>query len=390
MNREIARVKLEQRIRKLLSGYPIVALLGARQTGKTRLAHAYADGSAHFFDLENPTQRAILQDNALSILGGLEGLVVIDEVQELPALFPLLRVLADRDPLPARFILLGSVAPDLIRGIGESLAGRVATVQMGGFDLDEVPVAEWQRLWLRGGYPRSYLADSDPEALQWREEYLAALLNRDLRIWSNLALDPGQARRLLLLVADSSGRAWNHSEASRVLGVDAKTIQSYLQVLEAAFLTRTLPVLEANLRKRLRKAPTVHFRDSGILHAMLGIEARERLETHPRMGHSWESFCVDQIIRLSGTRSEHCFTFSVQSGQEIDLILDRPDGRYGFEIKTAETSRPKAADRELAKALDLKALHQVRRGSGCYDLGDGLFSTGIEEISSICAAIRRD
>jgi predicted AAA+ superfamily ATPase len=365
-----------------------VALLGARQTGKTRLARAFAGREAHVFDLENPAQRAALQDNAFTLLDSLRGLIVIDEVQELPSLFPALRVLADRDPLPARFVILGSVAPELIRGIGESLAGRVLTIPMGGFDLDETPIADWPKLWLRGGYPRSYLADSEAESALWREEYLAALLNRDLRIWSNLALDPGQARRLLLLIADTSGRAWNHSEASRILGVDSKTVQNYLHVIEAAFLTRTLPVFEANIRKRLRKAPTIHLRDSGIIHSLLGIETRERLEIHPRMGQSWESFCVDQIIRLTETRPEHCFTFSVQSGQEIDLILDRPDGRYGFEIKTSENSRPKPADRELAKALELKALHQVRRGNGLYDLGDGLFATGIEELPSVCAAIR--
>jgi predicted AAA+ superfamily ATPase len=339
-------------------------------------------------DLENPAQRAALQDNAFTLLDSLRGLIVIDEVQELPALFPALRVLADRDPLPARFVILGSVAPELIRGIGESLAGRVLTIPMGGFDLDETPVTDWPKLWLRGGYPRSYLAESDAESALWRDEYLAALLNRDLRIWSNLALDPGQARRLLLLIADTSGRAWNHSEASRILGVDSKTVQNYLHVIEAAFLTRTLPPLEANIRKRLRKAPTIHLRDSGILHSLLGIQTRERLEFHPRMGQSWESFCVDQVIRLSETRPQHCFTFSVQSGQEIDLILDRPDGRYGFEIKSSENSRPKPADRELVKALDLKALHQVRRGNGCYDLGDGLFSTGIEDLPAVCAAIR--
>lgn len=298
-------------------------------------------------------------------------------------------MLADRDPLPARFVILGSVAPELIRGIGESLAGRMITIPMGGFDLEETPAASWPTLWLRGGYPPAYLAESDADSALWREEYLASLLNRDLRIWSNLALDPAQARRLLLLIADRSGRAWNHSEASRILGVDSKTVQSYLHVLEAAFLTRTLPVFDINIRKRIRKAPTIHLRDSGIIHTMLGIQSRERLEIHPRMGQSWESFCVDQIIRLSETRPEHCFTFSVQSGQEIDLILDRPDGRYGFEIKTAEHSRPKTADRELAKALDLKALHQVRRGNGCYNLGDGLFSTGIEDLPAVCAEIRQ-
>ena len=384
----LPRPRLENLIGSRLAKYPVVAVLGARQTGKTYMAKRFASSSAHHFDLENSYQAQALEDNALTILGSLEGTVVIDEVQELPSIFPALRVLADREPTVARFVISGSVSPRIILGISESLAGRVATLEIGGFDLEETGAENWNRLWLRGGHPPSFLDDTDEGSMEWRANYMERLFGRDLRIWSNLSLHPSQTRKLMTLIADCTGRAWNHTAAATLLGVDVKTIQRYVDVLEAAYLIRLLPPLEANIRKRLRKAPTIHLRDSGIGHALLGVQSRERLEIHPRMGQSWESFCVDQIIRLTQTRPEYCFTFSVQSGSEIDLILDRPDGRYGYEIKTSENSRPTAGDRELLTILNLTALHQVRRGEGCYDLGDGLFSTGIQSLAEVCRPLQ--
>jgi predicted AAA+ superfamily ATPase len=383
----LPRPRLDRLIEARLAKYPVVAVLGARQTGKTYLAKRFSSAPENHFDLENSFQNQALADNALTILGSLKGTVVIDEVQELPSVFPALRVLADK-PGAARFVISGSVSPRIIHGISESLAGRVATLEIGGFDLEETGTANWEKLWLRGGHPPSFLDDTDAGSMEWRANYLERLFGRDLRIWSNLSLHPAQTRKLMMLIADCSARPWNHTAASNILGVDVKTIQRYVDVLEAAYLVRLLPPFEANIRKRMRKAPAIHLRDSGIMHAMLGIQSRERLEIHPRMGQSWESFCVDQIIRLTQTRPEYCFTFSLQSGAEIDLILDRPDGRYGFEIKSSENSRPKPLDRELITLLGLQSLHQVRRGSGVLDLGDGLFSTGIEALPSVCSAIR--
>jgi uncharacterized protein len=386
----LPRQRLENLIGSRLAKYPVVAILGARQTGKTYLAKRFASRPENHFDLENSFQAQALADNALTILGSLEGTVVIDEVQELPSVFPALRVLADREPTVARFVISGSVSPRIIHGISESLAGRVATLEIGGFDLNETGTENWERLWLRGGHPLSFLDATDEDSMEWRANHLERLFGRDLRIWSNLSLHPSQTRRLMTLIADCTGRTWNHSAAAKILGIDVKTIQRYVDILEAAYLVRLLPPMEVNIRKRLRKAPTIHLRDSGIAHSLLAIQSRERLETHPRMGQTWESFCVDQIIRLTATRPEYCFTFSAQSGPEIDLILDRPDGRFGFEIKSSENNRPRASDRELLKALQLTALHQLRRGSGSLDLGGGLFSTGIEALPEICAAIRGD
>ena len=382
------RPTIRQRIDQRLADYPVVAILGARQAGKTHLAKTFSTSPENYFDLENSFQLQALQENALTILGSLEGTVFIDEVQELPSLFPALRVLADRDPAIARFVISVSVSPNIIRGISESLAGRVATIEIGGFDLSETEGSRWEKLWLRGGHPPSYLARSDETSMEWRANYLERLFGRDLRIWSNLSLHPAQSRKLMTMIADCTGRAWNHTSAANILGIDVKTIQRYVDILEAAYLIRLLPPLEANIRKRIRKAPTIHIRDSGIANNMLGIQSRERLEIHPHVGQLWESFCIDQIIRLTHTRPEYCFTFSLQSGPEIDLILDRPDGRFGFEIKSSENSRPKPADRALMASLKLDSLHQVRRGAGCYDLGEGLFSTGIEAVPKICAAIR--
>lgn len=384
----LPRPRVESLIGSRLSKYPIVAVLGARQMGKTYLVKRFASSPAHHFDLENSIQLQALSDNALTLLGNLEGTVVIDEVQELPSIFPTLRVLADRDPTVARFVLSGSVSPRIIHGISESLAGRVATIEIGGFDLEEVGVDSWSRLWLRGGHPPSFLDESDGDAFEWRANYLERLIGRDLRIWSNMSLRPAQSRRLLTMIADCTGRAWNHSAAAQLLQVEVKTIQRYVDLLEAAYLIRLLPPFDVNLRKRLRKAPTIHMRDSGITHALLAIQSRERLLLHPHQGHSWESFCVDQIIRLTQTRPEHCFTFSLQSGPEIDLILDRPDGRYGFEIKSSENSRPTEADRRLVKELELTGLHQVRQGDQSLEVGEGLFSTGIKSLPDICRSIR--
>lgn len=384
----LARPILKHRIDRQLADYPVVAILGARQTGKTHLAKTFSTSPENYFDLENSFQLQALQENALTILGSLEGIIVIDEVQELPSIFPALRVLADREPGSARFVISGSVSPNIIRGISESLAGRVATIEIGGFDLTETEETRWEKLWLRGGHPPSFLARSDEASMEWRANYLERLFGRDLRIWSNLSLHPAQSRKLMTMMADCTGRAWNHTSAANILGLDVKTIQRYVDILEAAYLIRLLPPLEANIRKRIRKAPAIHIRDSGIANNMLGIQSRERLEIHPHVGQLWESFCVDQIIRLTQTRPEHCFTVSLQSGPEIDLILDRPDGRFGFEIKSSENSRPKSSDRELMKSLKLESLHQVRRGEGSYDLGDGLFSTGIAALQGVCAKIR--
>jgi len=382
-----ARTSLEHTVRSKLEHYPVVALLGARQVGKTHLAQRFASEERNYFDLEDTVQRVALEDHASSILRGLSGWVVIDEVQELPHLFPLLRVLADRDPLPARFIILGSVSPNIIKGISESLAGRVAVIEMGGFDLTDTGADDWRTLWLRGGFPRSYLAPDDALSFEWRENYLDQLIGRDIRIWSDLRLQPGMARRLLLLLADSSGKSWNYSSAAQDLGIDPKTVQRYVEVLEAAFLIRRLMVFETNTRKRLRKAPTLHFRDSGALHTILGIPDLERLEIDRHRGHTWESFCVDQIIRLTRTRAEYCFTWSVQSGPEIDLILNRPTGRWGFEIKSNDAPRVSTELRKLSAELALEALYIVRPGKGELDLGDGIISLGIEQLPEVAQKI---
>jgi predicted AAA+ superfamily ATPase len=329
----------------------------------------------------------------------LHGVVVLDEIQERPELFPLLRVLADRRPTKARFVITGSVAPTLRHGLSESLTGRVAWIEMGGFDLEEFGPERWSDLWLRGCFPSSHFAVQDDaslflrtsaDSILVRQEYLQTMLGRDIRILSNLSLEPAEARKLMLLIADTSARAWNHSEAARILGCDSKTVKSYIEVLKAAFLVRELPVMEANIRKRLRKTPALHLRDTGLLHLLLGIHSQRQLEEHPRMGSSWETFCVDQIVRMTETKSESCFTFSIQSGIEIDLILDRPEGKIGFEIKSSEKTFPREPEIEIVEQLELKSLYYVRRGTGRYALSERVWSVGIEELPSVCREIRQN
>lgn len=390
MTGPILRDELEGEISSRLEHYPIVSILGARQVGKTSLGRRFATSPDHHFDLENSIQRIALEENAFNILDSLKGTVVIDEIQEMPSLFQLLRVLADREDSGARFIILGSVSPGIVKGIGESLAGRVSLLEIGGFTLTEIGSARWRDLWLRGSYPKSFLAPSEEVSLLWREDYLEALLHRDLRIWSNLSLQPGQARRLLTLVADQSGRSWNHSSASRHLGVDSKTINSYIELLKGVYLLRELPLFDINVGKRLRKAPTLHLCDSGIMSALLGIDSMRALERSPKMGHSWETFCVDQIIRILRVRPDHCFTYSEQSGAEIDLIVKLRGRTVGFEIKRSENATPKKSDRELAGKLGLSALYWVRQGTGRHDLGDNLISLGIEELPKELSKLRKN
>lgn len=386
----IQRERLSTRIADLLEHYPIVAILGARQVGKTHIAQSFASAPELHFDLEDIATVTALDENPHSILGNLSGTVVIDEIQELPKLFAALRVLADRNPLPARFVITGSVSPNILRGVGESLAGRVAIIELGGFTLEETSSNDWQKLWLRGSHPPAVLAAGDALSMDWRANYLSALIGRDLRIWSNSKLKPPATRRLLTLLADSTARAWNHSNAARTLGVDPKTIQDHVEILEGAYLVRILPLLSVNVRKRLRKAPTIHLRDSGIAHTLLGIESLFKLQTHPISGHTWESFCIDQIIRMTETRPEHCFSYSEQSGREVDLVLERPNGRFGFEIKSSESAMPNDAHRQLVKDLDLEKLYIVRRGEGSFNTGAATHSVGITELAALCQNIREN
>jgi predicted AAA+ superfamily ATPase len=326
----LPRPRLREAIEKARKRSPVAVLIGPRQCGKSTLAHQLAGKSrTAYFDLEDPRSLTRL-DHPLQALESLRGLVVIDEVQRRPDLLPILRVLADRRPSPARFLLLGSASPDLIRGSSETLAGRVAFVRMSGFDLDEVGAASWRRLWWRGGFPRAYLAADEDDCRAWQEDFIQTFLERDLRQLGILVAPPA-LRRFWSMVAHYHGQVWNASEIGRSLQVAHTTVKHYLDILSGALVLRQLPPWFENVGKRQVKSPKVYVRDSGLLHTLLRIPSMPELEGHPKLGASWEGFALEQILRVAGERD--AYFWSTQSGPELDLLLTVRGRRVGLEIK---------------------------------------------------------
>lgn len=310
----------------------------------------------------------------MGTLGPLRGWVVLDEIQTLPVVFPLLRVLADRPDLPARFLLLGSASPHLIRHSSETLAGRNYRIEMSGFTGSEVGISEQSRLWLRGGFPRSFVASDDAGSLKWRRDFISDFLQRDLPAIAELRLNPAHLRRLLLLLASHHGQAVNASAIARDLGVDFKTVQRYLDVLEGAYLLRILPPFSTNIAKRVRKTPKLYLRDTGLLHALLGLETTQQVDTSGRMGFSWEGFCLEHLIADAGLRGEDCFHYTVQSGAELDLVTTVRGAVTGFEFKHGAVPKITPSMRVAADDLALRRVYLVYPGPDSYPMEpDGRF-----------------
>jgi len=366
---EIDRPDLETRLRARLRASPAVALLGPRQCGKTTLARRLAaDRSSHYFDLEHPADLARL-DEPFTALARLKGLIVIDEVQRRPDLFPTLRVLLDRKPLPARILVLGSASPDLLRQASESLAGRIAFVEMGGFTLDEVGAARLDRLWDRGGFPRSFLARSQRDSVAWRRDFVQTFLERDLP-QLGVRVPSLTMRRFWTMLAHYSGGLWNSSEVGRSLGEAHTTIRRHLDTLAGALVVRILQPWHANLGKRQVKAPKVYVRDTGLLHQLLGIESHEQLAAHPKLGASWEGFVIEQL--LAATRSTDAYFWRTATGAELDLLLIHKGRRVGVEVKYSDAPRFGSSMATAMKDLELDRLLVVYPGEQTYDLGAGI------------------
>jgi hypothetical protein len=363
----IARPHLLAHVSQRLKAAPAVALLGPRQCGKTTLARALAAPErSTYFDLESPTDVARLSQ-PMTALEPLRGLVVIDEIQRRPDLFPVLRVLLDREPRRTKFLILGSASPALLRQSSETLAGRLAFVEMTGFVLDEIPPRNAGRLWLRGGFPRSYLARSEPLSLAWREDFIRTFLERDL-VQLGVHVPALAMRRFWTMVAHYSGDIWNASEIGRSLGEAHTTVRRHLEVLSAALVVRVLQPWFENVGKRQVKAPKIYVRDCGILHALLGIADRRGLESHPKIGASWEGFVVEQL--LAWLEYPQAYYWRTQAGAELDLLLFLRARRIGVEIKRADAP---TLTRSMQSALDdlkLDRLFVVYPGSTRYALSD--------------------
>ncbi len=341
-----------------LKSFPAVAILGPRQIGKTTLARQVAQRAAHpvhWLDLENPADLNRLIDDPLLVLDELRGLVVIDEVQRRPDLFPVLRVLADRRPRRTRFLILGSASPDMIRQSSESLAGRISYHELGGLQLGEVGSQRLNRRWLRGGFPEAWLARSNEAASLWTESFVRTFLERDLPELG-LRVPSVALRRFWTMLAHWHGQVWNASEFGRSFGVADTTVRRYLDVLTGALVVRQLPPWHENIAKRQVKSPKVYLRDSGVLHTLLGIGDMRALNSHPKSGASWEGFMLESVIEHLRLSSQQVFFWAVHTGAELDLMVSRGNHRVGIEIK--RTAAPKAT-RSMHTAIDLLNLKEV-------------------------------
>lgn len=376
----IKRRRHLQAVQSLLSRNPVVAILGARQVGKTTLAkEARLSGRGPaWFDLEDPAHLARLADPMLA-LRGLRGLIVIDEVQRLPGLFPILRVLADRPRRPAKFLLLGSAAPDLKRQGSESLAGRIAHHILPPLGLDEAGLPSLERLWVRGGFPRAFLARSETASVEWRREFISAFLERDLP-QLGFGLPARTMHRFWTMLAHYHGQIWNASEFARSFGVADTTVRNYLDALSATFLVRQLQPWHENLAKRQVKSPKVYLSDSGLLHTLLGIESRGALESHPRLGASWEGFALETTIRTLGARPEECYFWATHAGAELDLLVVKGEKRFGFEFKRTEAPALTPSMKIALKDLKLHRLDVVHAGQGTFPLAEKVRAIPLDQV----------
>jgi len=367
----IPRRRHVARVLALLREFPVVAIVGARQVGKTTLARQVVSarrGPGTIFDLESPEDQARLRDPLLA-LRRTRGLVVLDEVQRQPGLFPVLRVLADEPRAGRRFLVLGSAAPELLRQSSESLAGRIAYHELEGLQLEEVGRPRTERLWVRGGFPRSLLARTEAESVRWREEFIRTFLERDLPLLG-LRIPPAALRRFWSMIAHYHGLTWNASELARAFGVAHTTVQRYLDVLAGTCMVRQLPPWHENLSKRQVRAPKVYLRDSGLLHALLGLRSLRDLDAHPKVGASWEGFALQAVLDRLGARAGEAYFWGTHAGAELDLLVVRGRERLGFEFKRTAAPTLTASMRTALADLRLRRLWVVHGGDAAFDLAE--------------------
>jgi len=377
----IERATHLKRIRELLGQFPVVGLIGARQVGKTTLAKAVAagvQGEVTHFDLENPRHLFRLED-PLFALENLQGLVILDEIQLRPEIFPVLRVLADREGTPARFLVLGSASPELLRQGSESLAGRIAFHELEGLSLEEVGEEQADALWLRGGFPLSFLAASEATSSLWRQQFIRTYLERDLSELG-IQLPSTTMRRFWAMLAHYHGEIWNGSELARAFGVSQKTVSGYLDTLCSTFMAKRLEPWYENVAKRQVKSPKIYLADSGILHTLLDLESREDLLGHPKVGASWEGFAIGEVVAHLGARPEECFFWKLHSGAEIDLLIRRGNKQRGFEIKLTSSPRVTQSMRSALDDLGLEDLVVLHAGTESYPLAPRIRAVALRRL----------
>jgi len=380
---EIKRVKELKLLKERLKENPVVAILGPRQCGKTTLSKQFSRNvseEVHFFDLEDPRHLARLENPTLA-LENLKGFIVIDEIQRKPDLFPVLRVLVDKNS-SAKYIVLGRASRDLIVQSSESLAGRISYIEMGGFSIEHLSaVADIKKLWIRGGFPRSFLAGSEQSSFQWRQDFVTTFLERDI---PNLGIKiPARTlRQFWMMLAHYHGQIFNASEIGRSLSISDNTARRYLDLLSGTFVVRQLQPWYYNTKKRIVKRPKMYFRDSGILHALLSLDNYSAVTTYPKLGASWEGFAIQQAIEHLNLREEETFFWAVHTGAELDLVFTKKGKRWGIEVKYDEAPRLTKSMKFAMSELSLSHLWIIYPGTENYPLDKNISVVSIEKIQN--------
>ncbi len=381
---EIIRTKKIYLLNERFESFPAVAILGPRQCGKTTLANQFArqiaDTEVHSFDCENPRDLSRLE-NPMLTLESLNGLIIIDEIQRRPEIFPVLRVLIDNSP-QKKFLILGSASHDLIAQSSETLAGRISFLELGGFKLQEIDTLKQQKLWIRGGFPRAFLAKSDAISAQWREDFIRTFLERDL---PNLGIHipPPALRRFWTMLSHYHGQIFNGSEIGKSLNLSDKTVKRYLDILTGTFVIRQLQPWFYNTKKRLVKRPKIYFRDSGLFHSFLYIDETRQIMHHPRLGASWEGFALEQVIEQFALKEEDVYFWGLHSGAELDLLFPKKGHLWGVEIKYQDAPKITLSMRSALSELELAHLWIVFPGKGLYPLDNRITAVGLQSIATL-------
>ena len=382
----LARVDQRARVDAAIKRSPVTALLGPRQCGKTTLARQVAAGRrSQVFDLESAADVRRLDNPELALAGAGE-LVVLDEIQARPELFSTLRVLVDRPGRTSRFLVLGSASPSLVRGVAETLAGRVEFVELSGFDLGEVGNSRWERLWVRGGFPRAWLARSEADSVQWREGFIRTFLERDIP-QLGISIPAPAMRRFWTMLAHYHGQTLNSSELARSMGLSDKTVRGYLDILTGTFMVRQLQPWHENLSKRQVKAPKIYLRDTGLLHTLLGLPNRSALFGSPRVGASWEGFAVEQV--LAAVRPSEAYFWATYGRAELDLLFVVNGMKFGVEMKFSEAPEVTRSMRIALDDLSLEHLWVVHPGRHSYQVDERISVCAITEVAELALDVVR-
>jgi hypothetical protein len=383
---QIQRTAEIELLKKLLKNNPIVAILGPRQCGKTTLSRQFSSQwplDVTIFDLENPRDIQRLQEPLLA-LENIEGLIIIDEIQRSPDLFPVLRVLSDRYK-KTKYLILGSASRDLIRQSSESLAGRISYVEIGGFSLQLLGASKAEKLWIRGTFPRSFLASSEAASYQWRQDFIATFLERDIP-QLGINIPAKSLGRFWKMLAHYHGQIFNASEIGKSLGISDHTAQRYLDLLSGTFMVRQLRPWYYNTKKRIIKRPKVYFRDSGILHALFALEGKKDVLLHPKLGASWEGFALEEVIKTAQLKEGEAFFWGVHAAAEIDLLFQKKGGLYGVEVKYAQAPNLTQSMRSALKELSLKHLWIIYPGKESYPLDRNVTVIPLADLNKIKVA----